>query len=235
MFEAALQHEVNYPVTFGGSDLDPDEFASLLPTGYVQALREREKEYLVLHKQRLYCQNLVSVDQAGRQGKPNALTADEMAADAKSSVTTKCGAFVGSRKTISGPSVTCARCEGTVCSRCGACQLDGSTNSYCCSFDGQATGDQSIDFDVLVRGRDYQLCPNSDCEMPIYLGDGVNHMTCKSAACRTQYCFICAQQATHDSGHWAIDMPCPRFSANRVPPMLFMMEKLMTTMMNSLS
>lgn len=126
--------------------------------------------------------------------------------------TQTCGAFVAEQANFD-LTRTCPRCKHLVCGRCGTGRKHKHPDEECCYEVDEAdeAGQPSKDYKGQTRGRDYQLCPNRLCGLPIYLGDGCNHMTCPSAACKTQFCFICGQKAAHDSGHWGSGMPCPRF------------------------
>ncbi|KAK6389994.1 hypothetical protein LTR65_006047 [Meristemomyces frigidus] len=68
-------------------------------------------------------------------------------------------------------------------------------------------------FEGLVRGKDYQLCPNKRCGRRIQLEAGCNHIYC---LCSQQFCFVCGEPATNASLHWASlgpeDVKCPRYN-----------------------
>lgn len=66
-------------------------------------------------------------------------------------------------------------------------------------------------FEGLERGKDFQICPNSDCETSVQLQDGCNHLVC--SACGTNFCYICGGEADAESGHWQIGKPCPRYNS----------------------
>lgn len=63
-------------------------------------------------------------------------------------------------------------------------------------------------FKGLVRGVDWQLCPNNNCKRRIELSDGCNHVRCH---CRTHFCFICGRPVVDGQGHWRQEGGCPRF------------------------
>ncbi|KAK4502573.1 hypothetical protein PRZ48_005999 [Zasmidium cellare] len=67
-------------------------------------------------------------------------------------------------------------------------------------------------FESFKRGRDYQICPNPECELSIELLSGCNALQCKQASCWTQFCYICGKEAHHDSDHWSQGKPCPRWN-----------------------
>ena len=54
-------------------------------------------------------------------------------------------------------------------------------------------------FGDLKRGRDYQLCPDKNCQRKVELKDACNHMVCP---CGTNFCFISGKEADNDDEHW---------------------------------
>lgn len=208
-FENALTYESNYPVTWGPYTLDAEDYREVLPAGYQQKFAQREEEYLAPIRARLYCRNLIPGD--GQARIDSTAPTDAELATGGSNELVECGAFVGPRAT-SGRATTCTRCWVFVCARCGASRSHNLAMYECCSEQQPEAVIEPKSFEGLVRGRDYQLCPSSSCGMPVYLGDGCNHVICPSAACKTNFCFLCAQVADDHSGHWTAGKPCPRFN-----------------------
>jgi hypothetical protein len=63
-------------------------------------------------------------------------------------------------------------------------------------------------FKGLVRGKEWQVCPNEECKRRVELSDGCNHMRC---VCRMHFCFICGKPVRDGEGHWRKEGGCPRF------------------------
>lgn len=214
-FFAALQYEAQYPVRWGGAILDPSDYVNLLPVDYSDKLHAREEEYTTPRKERLYCQNLVYV--APKTDESSQRTALHKTGIIKAEDEPKeiCNAFNG-RRHIARTESKSHHCFGWMCGRSGA-RWEGipTEDKSCCSDDTDDEHDRiaGINFEGLVRGKDYQMCPHPSCGLPVFLGEACNHMTCPSIACGgTQFCFICGKPATHDSRHWTAGMPCPRFN-----------------------
>ena len=65
-------------------------------------------------------------------------------------------------------------------------------------------------FKDQTRGEDYQICP--ECENPLTLGSGCNHMTCHF--CHANFCFLCGEEVEDpaESDHWTVSRrKCPRY------------------------
>lgn len=103
---------------------------------------------------------------------------------------------------LKGRIVECANCSTEVCSKCS--KVLSKTRVHDCELDAD-----DDPFRGLVRGRDYQQCPKSSCQIKISLMDGCNFMRCKY--CQTGFCFVCGEEVSHRSGHWKVGNPCPRF------------------------
>lgn len=76
-----------------------------------------------------------------------------------------------------------------------------------CDLRGNAELEERA-FKGLVRGKDWQLCPNENCKRRVELSDGCNHVRCH---CRTHFCFICGRPVMDGQGHWKLEGGCPRF------------------------
>lgn len=63
-------------------------------------------------------------------------------------------------------------------------------------------------FSGLVRGVDWQFCPNEECRRRVELSDGCNHIRC---LCRAHFCFVCGYFVRDGEGHWRREGGCPRF------------------------
>lgn len=185
LFTAAIQHESQYPVSWGTISLEAEDYADLLPDGFIGKWKERQAEYDSAANQRMYCNN--NVDQ------------------------TECGCFLGTRADAECLK-ECPRCKSSVCGRCGDPVPMGSLPKHECPITARLKAEADADADAfreLTRGRDYQICPNINCARRFYQQDGCNAMVCGS--CPTHFCFVCGAKAHHDSTHWSKGMACPRF------------------------
>ncbi|KXT04265.1 hypothetical protein AC578_7898 [Pseudocercospora eumusae] len=92
---------------------------------------------------------------------------------------------------------------------CAHCKRLADTRDHTC--EDAMDIDQPDPFDGLIRGQDYQFCPNSDCKAPVSQIDGCNHMICEVSACETEFCYICGEPAKHPSTHWENPQGCPKY------------------------
>ena len=61
----------------------------------------------------------------------------------------------------------------------------------------------------LVRGRDFQFCPNTNCGRALELKEACNFMRC---TCGEGFCFVCGEGDLEDgSSHWQRGKSCPKF------------------------
>ena len=91
---------------------------------------------------------------------------------------------------LKGRIVECTRCASEICSKCSKVLVK--QECHDCELDAE-----DDPFRGLIRGRDYQQCPKSSCQIKIALRDGCNHMRC--SFCRTSFCFICGQEVSQSS------------------------------------
>lgn len=117
----------------------------------------------------------------------------------------KCQALVCDRDTRQLIRLGCVECKALICSGCGV--VDENYWSHKCEEAKDA-------FEGLVKGKDFQVCPNPECALKCEIRDGCNAMVCPSSSCGTSFCFICGQPAGHNSDHWKAGSSCPRFNAS---------------------
>ncbi|KAK3669552.1 hypothetical protein LTR78_010552 [Recurvomyces mirabilis] len=221
LFLNALKYEIHYPPTWAGDQhLHWEHYQELLPNDYGMLLEKKQFEYYTPLNERLYCQNVLYADEPlpqdhnpqDEQSQTLALTKKQIADANDNGIETRtCGAF---RKKTNSTAAKCGHCAGYACRQCGAPREDAKVETPCpkCNTGSEKT-DGADHFEGLKRGRDYQLCPNASCEMPVFLGDGCNHMTCPATFCKTQFCYICGERTTADGGHWNAETSrCPRFN-----------------------
>ncbi|KAK4547080.1 hypothetical protein LTR36_001301 [Oleoguttula mirabilis] len=202
-FEAALQHEQAHPVTWGPTELEPEDFGHLFSSEFKAQWREKMVEYRTPAAKRVYCQHLVHT------GLEAATSAQEQ------TERLECGKFIGeysSEVRVVMHMFLCPDCKGIVCLSCGIAVI---SNNAVCTRTGMhkcnpTRPDPMARFEGLVRGKDIQFCPAISCGSPITLSDGCNTIHCSS--CQTSFCFICGIAAKHASGHWRHGSPCPRWN-----------------------
>lgn len=105
-FHDALKHEHNYPPKWGNVVMDVWTFWDLFDGKFLDAWREKLREYAEPVKSRLYCEH-----RSGADG-------------------VVCGAFLGTKGS---GAICCLRCRGCTCRRCGTGTSDiGSANNHRC-------------------------------------------------------------------------------------------------------
>ena len=190
MFEEALKHEFSFPPKFGQTTINYYMIGDALPPGFATQYRRRVQEYNTPWNLRVHCPNLTSVPVLKLQGRD---PETEFNVYTVGSLKEPCGNFVGeasNRKQI----VFCSLCKG-------ACVLHKSK---------QIGPIDAAAFEGLTRGRDYQLCPGTRCNVVLELAEACNFLRCKM--CGTGSCFICGEKTEHNSNHWSEGKPCPRWN-----------------------
>lgn len=97
----------------------------------------------------------------------------------------------------------CIKCDSLICSGCGGVYEN--DDSHGCK-------DVADAFEGLVRGKHWQVCPNTECKMRVQLREGCNALVCASSSCNTEFCFVCGEQTSHDFNHWKLGSKCPRWN-----------------------
>ena len=119
----------------------------------------------------------------------------------------RCGVFLGPRCRKHGLIfISCYACKGFVCVDCSAPLFH--PDHACVVTDEVAAKALETTLLPQVRGKDYQICPNSDCLRPVALWDGCNAVMC---LCGQTLCFLCGVAASPEDGHWEEGRKCPRF------------------------
>lgn len=189
LFEAALQHEINYPPTWGSAVLNFDDFQHLFTPELARAWRARIRESETPVRHRVYCQQkpLVDISKAG----PN---------DANF-----CNHFIG-ETAIEGVA-QCRSCGSWTCLNC-RCLLESPMQDHDCIKPEDDESIASLD-DAAGQGEEWQQCPNPACSVKCTLGDGCNSITCHF--CSTQFCNLCGKETSPDGNHWTQQRGCPRW------------------------
>ncbi|KAK4545506.1 hypothetical protein LTR36_002856 [Oleoguttula mirabilis] len=120
-----------------------------------------------------------------------------------------CQQYAGNKAELSdleGRIVECKKCSGVFCGNCGV-PLQPHRVHTCVIEDPRQEMDA---FAGLVRGKDYQICPNPTCGIKVEIRDGCNAMCCQR--CLTHFCYICGVMAHHNSKHWTSPSTCPRWN-----------------------
>ncbi|KAK5132104.1 hypothetical protein LTR08_000354 [Meristemomyces frigidus] len=215
-FQLAVDDESLYPVVWGTLPLDINDpaFADCIPLDVRDRFARKKAEYDVPPAQRIFCKAI----------------RDRYSPTAGRAL---CGAFVGARASededegegehVPAADARCPTCQQPTCMACG--ESTPALVPHACKRAELARADVAA-FEGLVRGRDYQICPNKRCARKLELRDGCNHIFCM---CTQQLCFVCGEQATDTSGHWTRISPnevrCPRYNrrdeANAIVDNLF--------------
>jgi hypothetical protein len=169
----------------------------VLDQQYIDRYKEKEIEYKTLPAKRIYCAH--PLIKSGTNGR----------------VTTEpCGTFIGVRQRATKANILClgrcTECKHMTCMVCDQCH-----QNPVVIFEHECTGKSRIDeeraraFFGLKRGKDWQQCPNRDCQRRIELSEACNHMSCP---CGTGFCFICGKEANGEDDHWTRRNGCPRYN-----------------------
>jgi hypothetical protein len=181
LFEAALKNEIYFPVRFGPTELSFDAFADLFTQDFRLAYVEKVKEYKTLIPNRLYCQHKVHSTGEKHEGESDVEF---------------CNTFMGSAE---GKGVSqCHGCTNWMCLEC--------RGTACSPPETHTCDDTKTDSASGFLDKETKACPV--CTIKIAQRDGCNGMTCP---CGTDFCFVCGQEARHDSQHWVVGKPCPRW------------------------
>ncbi|KAK4555037.1 hypothetical protein LTR86_007803 [Recurvomyces mirabilis] len=208
-FLAALQHEHAYPVKWGAIKLDPARLSRFLPEGLTVKWVFKVREYATPVKERIYCAHLRRTMAGSGFGKALSVEEIEMAVDEERPMQ-ECGNFLCARAPPTGAraTVTCASCTGNTCGLCASSFFELPEQHHCTDLVDKEVLDA---FEGMVKGRDYQLCP--ECSSPVELRDGCNHIFCEAGSCNAAFCFICGMAVKRrEVEHWKKGMPCPRWN-----------------------
>jgi hypothetical protein len=192
LFTLALSSESSYPASWAGRPLSATRYAHLLGPELLAAYTAKATEYACPPQERVFC------SRADPPRRPEA-----------------CGRFVGRWVGVEGE-VVCVRCEGCKWYTCLRCEESFSTGDVGgveveIEHECDTRRDGEIEeraFRGLVKGREWQVCPNEMCKRRVELSDGCNHMRC---VCRMHFCFICGKPVRDGEGHWRKEGGCPRF------------------------
>lgn len=183
IFEDSVKSEINFPPRWGDTVLDPwdSRYRRVLSTLFLKQYDEKSKEWSVPERLRLYCQRR----RLREASEP-------------------CGAFLGGWEGKQ-ECRRCEMCQGYTCPRCRRAFPPGrrqwrekKIRHRCEPIAERELREQA--FAGLKRGRDYQDCPNLQCQKRIELAEACNHIKCP---CGMDFCYVCGCPAKPGTGHWA--------------------------------
>lgn len=190
IFKIAIQDEAEYPAHWGNIKLDIDTCGRLLPEGILDSYRLAGREFATPAADRVYCRHT---------DPPRRLD--------------PCNAFVGAWQKRK-DSVRCGVCMWYTCLRCEESHSTSTAVGPRTTIQHDCSPEREKEIRLrplrgMLRGKDYQICPNQDCKRVWSLHDGCNHMRC---ACKTHFCFICGRHVRDGRGHWRSKGGCPRWN-----------------------
>ncbi|KXT01987.1 hypothetical protein AC578_6513 [Pseudocercospora eumusae] len=210
----AIKNEIYYPIREGTEDIPLESYLWLIDDeALVRMYYNRGLDYEVPAPKRKYCKHKIRAgdrpedpyfyDNPKTWIPPVALGVE----------TETCGFQM---REMTQNLFHCSSCAGLTCALCSEPIYGVHVDHYCPMVeDGEEEGDP---FAGQVRGKDYQLCPDEDCQMPVSLSEACNHMTCARPSCRTEFCFVCGEPAKEGEGHWGrYDDQCPLYGQPGAP------------------
>jgi hypothetical protein len=195
MLLAALANEFSYPPLWGDVVIESKRFLHFLPEDFAEKYSEKRKEYRTPLALRIYCRNKLIKGTAGLRE--------------------ECNTFVGQKVNApaQGPElkwIECRFCSTRCCNKCGAIVMPVDRWRTVLHRCAAPKRDDTSAFDGLTRGVHYQICPG--CGMRVELAEACNALQCLGHPCRASFCAICGFRAEHDSDHWQLGKPCPRWN-----------------------
>ncbi|EMC94255.1 hypothetical protein BAUCODRAFT_52249, partial [Baudoinia panamericana UAMH 10762] len=169
VFKRALLSEPDFPPRWGRTELDPWQYRRVVNTLYMKKYEKKAKEWSVPETMRIYCQHT----DRPRHSEP-------------------CNTFLGKWE-LSKYLRKCEKCNWYTCLRCRETHSTSDAAgrkakmTHDCDPDTVVQGREEA-FKGLVRGKDYQDCPNDQCRTRIELKEACNHVTCN---CGTEFCYLC--------------------------------------------
>lgn len=194
---AAQANEFSYPPLWGNVVIEHKSFLHLLSDDFAERYREKRWEYRTPLALRIYCPNKL---EKGSDGPKE-----------------QCGTFVGEKVTALAQEPNkivkwfkCRICSTRCCNRCGANMVSEDSQRTTIHRCAAPPNDDTSAFVGLTQGVHYQVCPG--CGMKVELAEACNALRCLGHPCRTSFCAICGLRAEHDSDHWQLGKPCPRWN-----------------------
>ncbi|KAK4954211.1 hypothetical protein LTR10_007641 [Elasticomyces elasticus] len=229
---AALRFNKSYQPPNG---IRAEDFAALLPPGFADEMKCKEREYKTPVPDRVYCRNTVFASKESlsalkefpyhaKPGMKKAVATSTLQSFDTKGIklpTAMCSTFIGPRETLN-LNAKCLECSGYTCSRCdksrGTGRFEPTFDCDCADkTDEQVEKEKqdALNLGAWVEGHEYRKCPNRDCSVLIELADGCNHISCSE--CDTQFCLVCGEIVPNGNcGHWDTGKPCPRYGRKNV-------------------
>ncbi|KAI5370358.1 hypothetical protein Slin14017_G012370 [Septoria linicola] len=184
--------------------LEARDYIDVMGEDFVNAYEKKVIEYRTNASDRVYCPHSVLVSESSAEGgSARALDQAELEAITKqgTSATRKCQAYIGDKQELD-VHTPCPECKGLVCTNCGDSVCEPASSHECSAPKPDGLEEY---FASKTLGVDYQRCPG--CSQPYEHKEACNHFLCSDGTCRTGFCFLCGQAATHDSDHWTVGNP----------------------------
>lgn len=182
LFELALTDEAHYPSKWGSKIIHPADYKEIVGSEFLDTYKTKEREWKTTAAYRIYC---------------------------------SCGRFIGSKSYW--PTIWCHSCSLCDTVACSSCRLIiGKKYEWqhhqCLNRRSLQAGGFDEAFEALVRGKDYQICPNNRCQRKVEHTEGCNHMVCRPG-CGTHFCYRCGKESDLSSYHWT-EGGCPLYTAS---------------------
>ena len=194
---AAQANEFSYSALWGDVVIEHRRFLHLLPDDSAEKYAEKREEYRTPLALRIYCRNelLKGTDALKEQ----------------------CGTFLWEQVSASAQHpdtnirwIKCRICSARSYNNCGVIVVSRDWWRTVLHRCAPPTNDDASAFDGLIQRIHYQVCPG--CGMKVELAEACDALTCLDHPCRTSFCAICGTRAEHDSDHWHLGKPCPRWN-----------------------
>ncbi|EME80622.1 uncharacterized protein MYCFIDRAFT_177552 [Pseudocercospora fijiensis CIRAD86] len=202
----AIKNEIYYPLSEGRDPLYIEDFRALIDDNDLyQLYYERAEDYAVPVSERRYCKHRIRVGDRPRNPYADENPKTWIPPVALGVETEPCGHQLRGMEDEEIPSCSCSSCAGLSCLNCFEPTYGVRVPHRCLLMEVEEEEAQAeIDgLEGQVRGKDYQLCPEADCRVPVYLGEACNHMVCPRPVCRTDFCFVCGEQVlSMAEQHW---------------------------------
>jgi len=194
MLLAAQANEFSYPPLWGDVVIESKRFLHFLPEDFAGKYSKKRQEYRTPLALRIYCRNKLI----------KGIWLKE-----------ECGTFVGEKVRALAQGLElewfrCRICSARCCNKCGAIVMPVDRWRTVLHRCVAPTDDDTSAFDGLIRGVHYQICPG--CGMRVELAEACNALQCLGHPCRASFCAICGRRAEHESDHWQLGKPCPRWN-----------------------
>ncbi|KXT14540.1 hypothetical protein AC579_9124 [Pseudocercospora musae] len=202
----AIKNELYYPVREGRDDIHLPSLQQLIDDdALLRMYFHRGRDYAVPVPERKYCKHKILVGDRPEDPYTYENRKTWIPPIALEVETETCGFQL---RAPTEDLLDCSSCSGLTCANCIKPIYGANVDHYCPMLE---EADEEVDgFAGQVRGKEYQICPNEQCQMPVSLWAACNHMVCAKPSCRTEFCFVCGERADESDGHWGThEDQCP--------------------------